>query len=165
MKRFTYWPQLVLGLTFNWGALLGWSAIYGGCYWPVCLPLYLAGVSWTLIYDTIYAHQDKYDDVLVGVKSTALKFGANTKYWLRGFSSTMISSLTVAGMMCDQTLPYYLSIGAVGAHLVHQIATLDINNREDCGKKFNSNRRVGLILFLGIVLGTLCKSSTITPIR
>ena len=158
MKRFTYWPQLVLGLTFNWGALLGWSAIYGGCYWPVCLPLHLAGVSWTLIYDTIYAHQDKYDDVLVGVKSTALKFGANTKYWLRGFSSTMISSLTVAGMMCDQTLPYYLSIGAIGAHLVHQIATLNINNREDCGKKFNSNRRVGLMLFLGIVLGTLCKS-------
>ena len=65
MKRITYWPQLVLGLTFNWGALLGWSAVHGSCNWSVCLPLYIAGVSWTLMYDTIYAHQDKYDDVLV----------------------------------------------------------------------------------------------------
>ena len=158
MKRVTYWPQLVLGLTFNWGALLGWSAVHGTCDWSVCLPLYIAGVSWTLLYDTIYAHQDKYDDVLVGVRSTALKFGADTKYWLSGFTATMLSSLMVSGIMCNQTMPYYLSIGAVGTHLIYQITTLDIDNREDCGKKFNSNRRVGLILFLGTVIGTLYKS-------
>lgn len=158
MKRITYWPQLVLGLTFNWGALLGWSAVHGSCNWSVCLPLYIAGVSWTLMYDTIYAHQDKYDDVLVGVKSTALKFGTDTKYWLSGFTATTLSSLILSGIMCDQTIPYYISIGAIGTHLIHQIITLDIDDKEDCGKKFNSNRRVGLILFLGTVLGTLYKS-------
>ena len=158
MKRITYWPQLVLGLTFNWGAFLGWSAVHGTSNWSVCLPLYLAGVSWTLIYDTIYAHQDKYDDVIVGVKSTALKFGKDTKYWLSGFTTTMISSLVASGIMCEQTIPFYLSIGAIGGHLAHQIVTLDIDNKEDCAKKFVSNRRVGLILFLGTIIGTFFKS-------
>ena len=158
MKRVTYWPQLVLGLTFNWGAFLGWSAVHGSCDWSVCLPLYVAGVSWTLIYDTIYAHQDKYDDVMVGVKSTALKFGNNTKYWLSGFTTTMLSSLMVSGIMCNQAVPFYISICAVGGHLAHQISTLDIDNRDDCAKKFVSNRRVGLILFLGSIIGTFCKS-------
>ena len=158
MKRVTYWPQLVLGLTFNWGALLGWSAVHGACDWSICLPLYVAGVSWTLIYDTIYAHQDKYDDVIVGVKSTALKFGSNTKGWLSGFATTMLSSLVTSGIMSDQAFPFYLSICAISGHLAHQIATLDIDNKEDCAKKFVSNRRVGLILFVGCVLGTLYKS-------
>lgn len=157
MKRFTYWPQLVLGLTFNWGAFLGWSAVHSSCDLSVCLPLYIAGVSWTLIYDTIYAHQDKYDDVMVGIKSTALKFGSDTKYWLSGFTTAMISSLAVSGIMCDQTLPFYISICGIGGHIIHQIATLDIDNREDCAKKFLSNRRVGFILFLGSIIGTLCK--------
>ncbi|KYO42726.1 4-hydroxybenzoate polyprenyltransferase, mitochondrial [Alligator mississippiensis] len=90
MKRITYWPQLVLGLTFNWGALLGWSAIKGSCDWSVCLPLYFSGVMWTLIYDTIYAHQDKRDDVVIGVKSTALRFKEDTKQWLSGFGGIML---------------------------------------------------------------------------
>merc|ERR1719318_100367 len=97
MKRFTYWPQLVLGMTFNWGTLLGWSAVRGSCDWSVCLPLYVAGISWTLIYDTIYAHQDKVDDVKVSVKSTALLFGDNTKSWLSLFSVTMTSGLLMSG--------------------------------------------------------------------
>lgn len=158
MKRVTYWPQLVLGFTFNWGALLGWSAVHGTCDWSVCIPLYLAGVSWTLIYDTIYAHQDKYDDVIVGVKSTALKFGNDTKYWLSGFTCAMLSSLILSGVMCDQTLPYYVSIGSIGTHIIHQIATVNLDDKEDCAKKFISNRRVGLILFIGTILGTLYKS-------
>ena len=158
MKRITYWPQLMLGFTFNWGALLGWSAIHGSCNWSVCLPLYIAGISWTLLYDTIYAHQDKFDDAIVGIKSTALKFGDDTKYWLGGFATTMLSSLLVSGIMNEQTMPYYLSICVIGSHLVHQIRTVDINNREDCGKKFNSNRHVGFILFLGIIIGTFYKS-------
>ena len=158
MKRVTYWPQLVLGFTFNWGALLGWSAVHGTCDWSVCLPLYIAGVSWTLIYDTIYAHQDKYDDVIVGVKSTALKFGNDTKYWLSGFTSAMLSSLILSGVMCDQTLPFYVSIGGIGTHIIHQIATVNLDDKEDCAKKFISNRRVGLILFIGTLLGTLYKS-------
>ncbi|XP_062991832.1 4-hydroxybenzoate polyprenyltransferase, mitochondrial [Elgaria multicarinata webbii] len=160
MKRITYWPQLYLGLTFNWGALLGWSAVQGSCDWSVCLPLYFSGVLWTLMYDTIYAHQDKRDDLAIGVKSTALRFSENTKQWLGGFSALMLLGLTVTGMNCDQTFPYYAAVTAVGLHLAHQIYTLDIHNSEDCWKKFSSNRTVGLLLFIGIVLGNLWKRET-----
>ncbi|XP_040438720.1 LOW QUALITY PROTEIN: 4-hydroxybenzoate polyprenyltransferase, mitochondrial [Falco naumanni] len=165
MKRITYWPQLVLGLTFNWGALLGWSAIKGSCEWSVCLPLYLAGVMWTLLYDTIYAHQDKRDDIIIGVKSTALQFKEDTKQWLSGFSLAMLLSLCVAGMNCNQTFPYYSAVAAIGAHLVHQIYSLDIDKPEDCWKKFASNRTVGILLFIGIVLGNLWKQKDIKNVE
>ncbi|XP_058812266.1 4-hydroxybenzoate polyprenyltransferase, mitochondrial [Topomyia yanbarensis] len=157
MKRVTYWPQLVLGMTFNWGALLGWSATQGSVLWSACLPLYLAGVCWTIVYDTIYAHQDKVDDILLGIKSTAIRFGDGNKLWLSGFSTAMISGLITAGMVCEQTWPYYSSLGLISAHLAHQIYSLNINNPTDCATKFISNHQVGLILFLGIVLGTLYK--------
>ncbi|KAM4052660.1 4-hydroxybenzoate polyprenyltransferase, mitochondrial [Anomaloglossus baeobatrachus] len=165
MKRITYWPQLVLGMTFNWGALLGWAAVKGSCDWSVCLPLYASGVMWTLIYDTIYAHQDKADDVLVGVKSTALRFNEQTKLWLSGFSVAMLSGLTLTGLSCDQTLPYYAAIALIGGHLVHQIYTLDINSAADCWKKFTANRTVGFLLLLGIVLGNLCKSKETNEVK
>ncbi|XP_060763057.1 4-hydroxybenzoate polyprenyltransferase, mitochondrial isoform X2 [Neoarius graeffei] len=157
MKRITYWPQLVLGFTFNWGALLGWSAVLGSCDWSVCLPLYFSGVTWTLIYDTIYAHQDKEDDVKLGVKSTALRFLENTKPWLSAFAVAMLSGLILAGANADQTVPYYVAVSAVALHLARQIYSLDINKPEDCWKKFASNRNLGLLLFLGIVLGNLWK--------
>ncbi|XP_038647616.1 4-hydroxybenzoate polyprenyltransferase, mitochondrial [Scyliorhinus canicula] len=157
MKRLTYWPQLILGLAFNWGALLGWSAVKNSCDWSICLPLYISGIMWTLIYDTIYAHQDKADDVLIGVKSTALMFQEQTKQWLIGFSTIMLTGLTVVGLNCDQTLPYYTAVVTVGAHLAHQIYSLDINNPQDCWKKFNLNRTLGFILLSGIVLGNLWK--------
>ncbi|KAG8454305.1 hypothetical protein GDO86_000811 [Hymenochirus boettgeri] len=121
MKRITYWPQFVLGLAFNWGALLGWSAVKGSCDWSVCMPLYISGVMWTLIYDTIYAHQDKNDDVLVGVKSTALRFNERTKQWLTGFTMAMLTGLTVTGLSCDQALPYYASVTLIGVHLAYQV--------------------------------------------
>ncbi|XP_075716855.1 4-hydroxybenzoate polyprenyltransferase, mitochondrial isoform X2 [Rhinoderma darwinii] len=165
MKRITYWPQLVLGLTFNWGALLGWSAMKGSCDWSVCLPLYASGVMWTLVYDTIYAHQDKADDMLVGVKSTALRFKEQTKSWLSGFSVVMLTGLTLTGLSCDQTMPYYAAVGLIGGHLIHQIYTLDINSSDDCWKKFTSNRTVGFLLFLGIVLGNLWKSQESNKIK
>uniref|UniRef100_A0A9J8ABS5 4-hydroxybenzoate polyprenyltransferase, mitochondrial n=1 Tax=Cyprinus carpio carpio TaxID=630221 RepID=A0A9J8ABS5_CYPCA len=139
MKRITYWPQFVLGLTFNWGALLGWSAVKGSCDWSVCLPLYVSGVMWTLIYDTIYAHQE------------------NTKLWLSGFTGAMLSGLVLAGANADQTLPYYCAVCAVAIQLAHQIYTVDINRPEDCWEKFASNRNLGLLLFLGIVTGNLWK--------
>lgn len=157
MKRITYWPQLVLGLTFNWGALLGWSAIRGSCDWSVCLPLYFSGVMWTLIYDTIYAHQDKRDDLIIGVKSTALRFQENTKQWLSAFSIMMLLGLTVTGTNCAQTFPYYAAVSAVGLHLAHQIYTLDINSPDSCWQKFSSSRKIGLLLFIGIVFGNLWK--------
>ncbi|XP_046747807.1 4-hydroxybenzoate polyprenyltransferase, mitochondrial isoform X1 [Diprion similis] len=158
MKRITHWPQLILGMTFNWGALLGWSAVQGSCDWSVCLPLYVAGVCWTILYDTIYAHQDKVDDILLGIKSTALKFGDNTKVWLSCFGTSMISSLLTSGIMVDQTWPYYVAVGVIGSHLANQIYTLNIDNPTDCANKFVSNHRVGLILFTGIVLGNLLRS-------
>ncbi|XP_034251072.1 4-hydroxybenzoate polyprenyltransferase, mitochondrial [Thrips palmi] len=157
MKRVTYWPQFILGLTFNWGALLGWAAIHGSVDLAVCLPLYLAGTCWTIFYDTIYAHQDKVDDVLLGIKSTAIKFGDNTKLWLSGFGTSMIGGLLLSGMSCGIGWPYYASVAAVASHLASQVYKLDINNPSDCANKFISNHQVGLILFLGIVLGMLSK--------
>uniref|UniRef100_A0A8C7ALC7 4-hydroxybenzoate polyprenyltransferase, mitochondrial n=1 Tax=Neovison vison TaxID=452646 RepID=A0A8C7ALC7_NEOVI len=171
MKRITYWPQLALGnafrlvlsvsplvgLTFNWGALLGWSAIKGSCDPSVCLPLYFSGIMWTLIYDTIYAHQDKRDDALIGLKSTALRFHENTKRWLSGFGVAMLGALSLVGVNSGQTAPYYAALAAAGAHLAHQIYTLDIHRPEDCWDKFTSNRTLGLIVLLGIVLGNLWK--------
>ncbi|XP_031838874.1 ubiquinone biosynthesis protein COQ2, mitochondrial [Nomia melanderi] len=163
MKRITFWPQLMLGMTFNWGALLGWSAVHGSCDWSVCLPLYVAGICWTLLYDTIYAHQDKIDDAIIGIKSTALKFKDNTKTYLAGFSTVMISSLITSGIVTSQTWPYYTAVGLVSAHLLNQVYSLNIDNPTDCAKKFISNHRVGMILFAGIVLGNLMKDSTNKP--
>lgn len=160
MKRITYWPQLTLGMTFNWGTLLGWSAVKGSCDPSVCLPLYFSGIMWTLIYDTIYAHQDKRDDVLIGLKSTALLFRENTKQWLTGFSVAMLGALGLVGLNSAQTAPYYAALAATGAHLAHQIYTLDIHRPEDCWGKFASNRTIGIILFLGILLGNLWKEKT-----
>jgi 4-hydroxybenzoate polyprenyltransferase len=121
MKRITNWPQFVLGMTFNWGALLGYSAIHGEVLWSACLPLYAAGVCWTIIYDTIYAHQDRVDDLIVGVKSTALRFGKDTKKWLTGFSGMMMSSLVTTGLVCDLAWPYYASLSVIAAHIGHQV--------------------------------------------
>ncbi|XP_041462700.1 4-hydroxybenzoate polyprenyltransferase, mitochondrial-like [Lytechinus variegatus] len=160
MKRITYWPQAVLGLAFNWGAVLGWAAIHGSCDWSVVLPLYLAGISWTLVYDTIYGHQDKKDDMLLGLKSTSIFMGDNTKQWLSAFGSLMICCLVLSGYNAGQTMPYYLAVVLAGAKLSHQIWTVDINKPEDCWNKFYSNKRLGLIIFAGIVAGTLAKANS-----
>ncbi|XP_012223925.2 4-hydroxybenzoate polyprenyltransferase, mitochondrial [Linepithema humile] len=159
MKRITHWPQLILGMTFNWGAFLGWSAVHGSCDLSICLPLYIAGICWTVLYDTIYAHQDKIDDILLGMKSTAIKFGDNTKYYLSGFGTVMMISLITSGILTTQTWPYYTAVGLIAAHISNQIYSLNINNPNDCAKKFISNHRVGMILFAGIVLGNLIKTS------
>jgi 4-hydroxybenzoate polyprenyltransferase len=146
-----------LGLTFNWGALLGYSAVKGYCDWSVCLPLYVACVSWTLLYDTIYAYQDCKDDHALGLKSTALTFGSHPKPWLGLFSAAMISSLALVGINSSMTLPYYGGLCAVFAHLMWQIARLDINNPIRCMKLFRSNNNIGVILLLSIIGTTLTK--------
>ncbi|KAF9993343.1 Para-hydroxybenzoate--polyprenyltransferase, mitochondrial precursor (PHB:polyprenyltransferase), partial [Modicella reniformis] len=151
MKRITYWPQVVLGLAFNWGALLGSSAMLGTVNWPVALPLYASGVCWTLVYDTIYAHQDKKDDVKIGVKSTALRFGEKTPQFLTMFSTGMVSMMALAGYMNDQgSLFYALSVAGVAAHLGWQLKTVDYNNPTDCWSKFASNKWTGALVFSGI---------------
>ncbi|PQP94376.1 4-hydroxybenzoate polyprenyltransferase mitochondrial isoform X1 [Prunus yedoensis var. nudiflora] len=119
MKRLTFWPQAYLGLTFNWGALLGWAAVKGSIDPAIVLPLYLSGVCWTLVYDTIYAHQDKEDDLKVGVKSTALRFGDSTKEWITGFGIMCISSLALSG--------YNAEIGFVSS-FIFVLFFLFINN-------------------------------------
>lgn len=159
MKRITYWPQFVLGLAFNWGVFLGYAAVQNDIFWQACLPLYAAGVSWTIIYDTIYAFQDRVDDLKVGVKSTAIRFGKNPKKWLSGFSLVMGSSLLATGVVCDLAWPYYLSTGLVMAHVGQQIYTLNVDDVSDCAKKFISNHHVGLLLFGGIILGVFMQNT------
>ncbi|KAD4385025.1 hypothetical protein E3N88_25193 [Mikania micrantha] len=155
MKRITFWPQAFLGLTFNWGALLGWSAIRGSLDPAIVLPLYLSGVCWTLVYDTIYAHQDKEDDKIVGVKSTALRFGDSTKKWVSGFGIACISSLALSGYNANLGLPYYVFLAAASGQLAWQIWTVDISSAADCSRKFVSNKWFGALVFGGILMGRL----------
>ncbi|WZZ75964.1 hypothetical protein YC2023_087334 [Brassica napus] len=153
MKRFTFWPQAFLGLTINWGALLGWAAVKGSVEPAVVLPLYLSGICWTLVYDTIYAHQDKEDDVKVGVKSTALRFGDNTKLWLTGFGTASMGLLALSGLSADLGWQYYASLVAASGQLGWQIGTADLSSRPDCSRKFVTNKWFGAIIFSGVVLG------------
>ncbi|BFG30307.1 hypothetical protein CerSpe_165810 [Prunus speciosa] len=155
MKRLTFWPQAYLGLTFNWGALLGWAAVKGSIDPAIVLPLYLSGVCWTLVYDTIYAHQDKEDDLKVGVKSTALRFGDSTKEWITGFGIVCISSLALSGYNAEIGWPYYAFLAAASGQLAWQIWTADLSSRVDCNRKFVSNKWFGAIIFSGILFGKL----------
>ncbi|EDV24693.1 uncharacterized protein TRIADDRAFT_25833 [Trichoplax adhaerens] len=155
MKRFTFWPQLFLGITFNWGALLGYAAVNGYCDWNVVIPLYAASISWTLFYDTIYAHQDKDDDRFINVKSTALLFGDNTKHWLSLFAGITTTGLVLSGLSAHQTWPYFAAVGGGFAHLLYQIYSVNISNTDSCLKVFKSNMWYGLIIFTGIIGGKL----------
>ena len=150
MKRITYWPQLFLGFTFNWGALLGWAAVKGELAAPA-LVLYAAGIFWTLGYDTIYAHQDKEDDILIGVKSTALKFGAQTKPWLVGFYTITVILLAATGLLANLAWPYYSGLTLAAWQLAWQIKSVDIADPKNCLRRFKSNRDFGLILLAGII--------------
>lgn len=150
-KRFTWWPQVFLGLAFNWGALLAWVAHTGSLSWPPVI-LYVAGIAWTLFYDTIYAHQDTEDDALIGVKSTARLFGENSKLWLRGFLmlSVFLMALAIIAALVPNANVLSLTLALTGAwafgwHMVWQLRRLDINDPENCLKLFRSNRNAGLI--------------------
>ncbi len=151
MKRITHWPQAVLGLAFNWGALLGWSATHGSLNLPPLL-LYAGGIFWTLAYDTIYAHQDKDDDVLIGVKSTALLFGANTRPWL-GFFFLMAGMLIATSFYSSGTGWFaYAGLAAAALHGTWQVFTFDHANANHCLKLFRANRMLGLLLAVGLFL-------------
>lgn len=156
MKRFTNWPQVVLGFTINWGALMGYSAVHGSIACPIVLPLYLACVSWTMLYDTIYAHQDKRDDLLAGVKSTALLFGERTKRWLAAFAASWWLNLTLAGYSAGLAWPYHVAVALSTLQIGWQVKTLDIDDPSDCWRKFRSNQQIGPLIFTGICLGKLC---------
>lgn len=150
MKRFTYWPQFWLGLTFNWGALLGWSAVRGELSLAPWF-LYIAGVFWTLGYDTIYAHQDKEDDLFVGVKSSALALGSSTKPWLILFYMVAIFMLGAGGYQAELRWQFWVCLFIGALHFCWQVNSLDIHNPSNCLSKFKSNRDFGFIILAGIV--------------
>jgi len=149
MKRFTYWPQVVLGLTFNWGALVGWSAITGELSLAPAL-LYAGAVLWTVGYDTIYAHQDKEDDLMLGLKSTAIRFGAHTRGWLAGLYAATVALWAVAIAEAGGGLLSFAALATIAIQFAWQIMTLDISDADNCLARFRSNRDVGALLFLGI---------------
>ena len=154
MKRITYWPQAVLGLAFNWGALVGWSAVHGSLS-PAPLLLYAGGIAWTLAYDTIYAHQDKEDDALIGVKSTALKFGDGTIWWLGLFFFLSLALIDAAIWFAHGSLIAHLGVAAAAMHAAWQLARFDAANSARCLELFRSNRIFGLIITFGLLLDTL----------
>ncbi len=156
MKRITYWPQFVLGLAFNWGALVGWSATHGSLSLPAVV-LYAGGIFWTLGYDTIYAHQDKEDDVLIGVKSTALLFGANSKPWLSAFFAAAVICFAAALWMIGAGVASYLGLAAAALHAAWQLQSFDHSDSALCLKLFKSNRTFGLLFLTGLLLDTLTR--------
>ena len=157
-KRFTWWPQVFLGLAFNWGAMLAWVAHTGSLSWPPVL-LYLAGIAWTLFYDTIYAHQDTEDDALIGVKSTARLFGTQTPMWLRRFivAFVCLMAMAVIGAMLDSAsvLALVLALAApwaMGWHMTWQLRAFDADNSQRLLQLFRLNRDTGLIPLIFFVL-------------
>jgi 4-hydroxybenzoate polyprenyltransferase len=152
MKRVTYWPQLFLGLNFNWGALLGWTAVTGTLAGPSVL-LYLGGVFWTIGYDTIYAHQDKEDDLRIGVKSSAIALGRHTRPWLFAFYAVALSSWAAAGFVAGLGILFWVGLAGSALQLAGQAARVAVDDPADCLAKFRSNRVVGWLMLGGIIAG------------
>lgn len=150
MKRITWWPQVTLGLAFSWGALMGWAAAFGRLDAPALL-LYAGSIAWVIGYDTIYAHQDREDDALVGVKSTARLFGSHTKPMLSAFYVLAVVLLALAGLTAGAGVIFLVGLALFAAHLAWQVARLDIDDADGCLRLFKANRDAGLILFAGLV--------------
>jgi len=160
-KRFTWWPQVFLGLAFNWGALLAWTAHDGALGWPAVL-LYLAGIAWTLFYDTIYALQDMEDDALIGVKSTARLFGDRTPVWLRRFLAAAVGLMAAAvltafadGASAAAAVVALAAPLLFGAHMAWQLRRLDMADPALCLQLFRSNRDAGLLVAGAFALAVL----------
>jgi len=156
MKRVTNWPQLFLGLAFSWGALMGWAAHFGSLSWAPLI-LYAGGICWTIGYDTIYAHQDKEDDALVGVKSTARLFGAWTKPAMLLLYTLATLLFALAAVLADAGPAAFAGIALGALHLLWQSIVLDIDDGDQCLKLFRSNTTYGWILFIGFVLDALIR--------
>ena len=150
MKRITWWPQIVLGLAFSWGALMGWAAVFSRLEAPALL-LYAGSIAWVIGYDTIYAHQDREDDALIGVKSTARLFGERTRLALLVFYTLAVLLIGLAGAAADAGPVFVIGCILFGAHLGWQIDRLDIDDPDLCLRLFKSNRDAGLILFAALI--------------
>jgi 4-hydroxybenzoate polyprenyltransferase len=155
MKRYTYWPQLFLGITFNYGLILGWTSITSEIN---LLPMifYFGAIFWTLGFDTIYGFQDIIDDEIIGLKSTSIKFKKNLKLFVSLCYSIFLISLIFLGVKMDFNYLYYIFIIIIGFHLFYvQVYTLKINISSNCLKIFKSNNLLGVIVFLGLILGKI----------
>ncbi len=150
MKRITYWPQVVLGLAFSWGALMGFAVILARID-AAALVLYAGSIAWVIGYDTIYAHQDREDDALIGIKSTALLFGARTRPALALFYVMAVVLIAVALALAGASWPAYAGLFLFAIHLAVQVARLDIRDGALCLRLFKSNRDAGLLLFAGLL--------------
>ena len=150
-KRFTDWPQFFLGMAFSWGALMGWAAAFGTLSLAP-IALYIAAIAWTIGYDTIYAHQDKEDDALIGVRSTARLFGDKTKQWLIGLYGLTVVLIALSFWLAGVGIVAYLGLAAAALMLAWQIRTLDIDDPEQCLALFKFNGTVGFSIFLALAI-------------
>lgn len=152
MKRFTAWPQFVLGLAFNWGALVGFAAVTGRLSWAT-VALYVGGVAWTLVYDTIYAMQDQHDDAIIGVGSTARRFAEAPRRWLTLFAVLAVIAWALCGILAPLAPAYFVVLLAIALHFAWQIVLLKPHDPADCLAKFKSNAWLGLLLTAAIIAG------------
>ena len=158
MKRITWWPQTVLGLAFSWGALMGFAATFGRID-ATAVALYAGSIAWVIGYDTIYAHQDAEDDALIGIKSTALLFGAHTHRALILFYGAAVVLIGAALLLAAARLPAWIGLAAYAAHLAWQIRRLEIADPALCLRLFWSNRDAGLLLFAGLLADAVLRAS------
>ena len=152
MKRFTYWPQVVLGLAFNWGALVGYAAVTGTLSWAA-VALYVGGVAWTLIYDTIYAMQDQRDDAIIGVGSTARRFADAPRRWLSLFVALALLAWASAGYLANLGPSYFGFLLVIALHFGWQVASLKPHDQADCLAKFKANAWIGVLLTVAVIAG------------
>jgi 4-hydroxybenzoate polyprenyltransferase len=158
MKRITYWPQIVLGLAFSWGALMGFAVTFGRID-TTALVLYAGSIAWVIGYDTIYAHQDTEDDALIGIKSTALLFGARTRPALVVFYGLAVALIGVALTLAGAGWTAWIGFAAFAVHLVWQIRRLEIGDPKLCLRIFKSNRNAGLLLFAGLLADAISRAA------
>jgi 4-hydroxybenzoate polyprenyltransferase len=170
MKRFFPFPQFVLGLTMNWGAFMGCAAVTGAMDYHLILPLYGSGVTWTLLYDTIYAHQDKSDDAKLGLQSTAISFGSDLKCQralLTGLATLTYLQWLYVAVLGNVTLDlsqqsasfWFSSLGGMTAaygHLLWQVRTVDFHSPESCLLRFQANQYTGAVVFASFFATKLC---------
>ena len=155
MKRFTYWPQLFLGVTFNYGLILGWTSINSEIS-IVPIIFYIGAIFWTLGYDTIYGFQDIKDDEIIGVKSTSIKFKKNPKFFILLCYLVFIVILTYLGILMNFNKIYFGGLILIAMHLFFfQVKNLDINLNSNCLKIFKSNNFLGLLIFLNLLIGKI----------
>ena len=155
MKRFTYWPQLFLGITFNYGLVLAWISINNSIN-IVPIIFYLGAIFWTLGFDTIYGYQDIKDDEIIGFKSTSIKFKKNPKIFISLCYSLFFASLIILGILMNYKIFYFVSLSLTFYHLiVYQINNLNVNDAKECLQKFKSNNFLGLVVFINILIGKI----------